>query len=128
MNSLRLDVELTTVEPAGAWTFVEGRAADGAQIALYLAAESLRGSALAAGQRVALTLELPAATTAAPPPLRERMARPAAAAPKAAASPEPEAALISSIFGERAPVADHERDIDDEMDALFGRMKRGSGQ
>lgn len=81
MSVLRLDVEVTTVDPAGDMVFVEGRAPDGTQLAVNLSAAALRGSALAPGQRVQVTLELPSATTTAPAPsLRERMARPATGA------------------------------------------------
>lgn len=109
MSSIRLDVELTTVDPAGETVYVEGRAPDGTQIALYLLAASVRGSALAAGKRVTVTLELPAAATAPPgPSLRERMGRASAATSGAAsgtaASGAPVAAAATSA-GANGPAA-----------------------
>lgn len=88
---LRLEVELTNVDAGGDLVYLEGRAADGTQLALYAPPASLRGSTVAAGVRMTVTLELPAAGATAPPALRERMARAgapagAAGAPRAAST------------------------------------------
>lgn len=121
MSVLRLDVEVTAVDPAGDMVFVEGRAPDGTQLAVILSATLLRGSALAPGQRVQVTLELPSATTTAPAPapsLRERMTRPATsgapatartaaqAAPRAATSTAPPSRGVEApSAGQAAPRA-----------------------
>lgn len=149
--NVRLDLELTTIEPAGDMVYLEGRAADGAQVALYVSPVALRGSSLAAGQHVSIVLELPAATSAAPPPLRERMARsavagapatarasatpraattaaPPTAAPPTGGTPRSASDAILSLLGKpSAGTGLGERDVDDEMDALLGRMNRGPG-
>lgn len=162
---LRLDLEVTTIEPAGDMVYIEARAPGGAQVALYLPPSALVGVSLTVGQRVPLALELPAsAKQAAPPPLRERMSRSpatastsaagaAGAAPRSAPTttratstappaaradapnasgaslrPDPSATILSAMLGTPGTTgAGLERDVDDEMDALLGRKKRGPG-
>ena len=63
--------------------------------------------------------------------MRERMAKPAAVAadaPRNAAAPSTARAatgttdvVLSAIFGN--PPSERERDVDDEMDALFGKRR-----
>lgn len=134
---VRLDVELVAVEPVGDLVYVEGRGVEGVQVALYLPPATLRGIAAAAGMRVSIALELPAA--AAPQPLRERMGRPVTATPRSASPPptggpagapprsDASAAILSLLGKPSAGDGLGERDVDDEMDALLGRMTRGPG-
>ena len=144
MTSIRLDMELTTLDATGALVYVEAHAASGAQVGLYLTPETAAQlGALAAGQRLALTLELPA--QAAAPSLRERMqpTRAASPTPRSAATAttpplarssatttpptrtDHSAAFMASILGKPSGENVIERDIDDEMDALLGRKKSG---
>ena len=132
---MRLDIELTTIDPNGELAYLEGRGADGQQLGLYLRAPALAQlGALAPGQRLTLTLEPAPASV---PSLRERMAGPAA--PRLAATPAPApaparaapprveqtAAILAAVLGPPRRGAEPIRDVDDEMDALFGRKKDG---
>ncbi|MEZ4437090.1 MAG: hypothetical protein R3F65_32235 [bacterium] len=124
MSTLRLGVEITSVEPAGDLVYVEGRGESGVQLGLYLRAGLL---AARAGQRVTLTIE---AAEQAAPSLRERMQRAppteAARSSAATAASEPGEAskvMLAAIFGTPTGGETSERDVMDEMDALFGRRR-----
>jgi hypothetical protein len=140
---LRLEVELTNVDAVGDLVYVEGRAADGTQLALYALPATLRGSTVAPGTRMIVTLELPAAGASAPPALRERMNRAgapagAAAAPRAAstqaAGGSPRAATQATGGPPRAATSapptnagGGARNTTDAILSLLGKSDAGSG-
>lgn len=122
MAALRTEIEITAVDPSGDMVFVEGRGPGGVQLGLLVAAGSLPARV---GQRIAVSIEV--VTQAAAPSMRERMTRPTATAdPRAAAAGAPAQnrtdVVLSAILGV-SPGAERERDVDDEMDALFGLRK-----
>ncbi|MCY0994791.1 hypothetical protein OV203_47130 [Nannocystis sp. ILAH1] len=129
MAALRLELEITTVEPSGAMVFVEGHAPGGVQVGLMIPTGTL---AARVGQRLAVSLE--AAMQSSAPSMRERMARPTATAATTssgtpASTPSTGSAsqamtdvVLAAVFGS-SPAAERERDVNEEMDALFGRRR-----
>lgn len=128
MAALRLELEISTVEPSGDMVFVEGHGPGGVQLGLMLPASML---AARVGQRLAVSVE----AAASPPTMRERMARassPATESPRSAATSPPASAdsapqnmtdvVLAAVFG-TSPTAESERDVNEEMDALFGRRR-----
>jgi hypothetical protein len=131
MAALRLELEITTVEPSGTMVFVEGHAPGGVQVGLMIPPSTLTARV---GQRLAVSLE----TLGAASSMRERMVRPTAVttdAPRSATTtPSTSAAtagstqeartdaVLAAVFG-TSPAAERERDVNEEMDALFGRRQ-----
>lgn len=83
------------------------------------------------GQRLAVSLDALDAVSA--PSMRERMGRPATATEGSAATPSAAATagsreqaltdvVLAAVFG-TSPAAERERDVNEEMDALFGRRR-----
>ncbi|PCC69313.1 hypothetical protein SAMN02745121_09182 [Nannocystis exedens] len=128
MAALRLELEITTVEPSGTMVFVEGQAPGGVQVGLMLPAGTL---ATRVGQRLAVSVETLNAASA--PSMRERMARTetprsaasgtaATAAAPGSTSADMTDVVLAAVFG-TSPAAERERDVNEEMDALFGRRR-----
>ncbi|MFZ6179880.1 hypothetical protein [Nannocystis pusilla] len=128
MAALRLELEITTVEPSGTMVFVEGHAPGGVQVGVMIPAGTLL---VRVGQRLAVSLD--ALDTASAPSMRERMGRSAAATEGSAATSSPAATtgsreqaltdvVLAAVFG-TSPAAERERDVNEEMDALFGRRR-----
>jgi len=147
--NLRIDLKILTLAPqANGLTMIEARAPDGTDVALTVrVAEPL---AVGGTMTMALLAEPAAIQTATPAlSMRERMQARAggAAAPSAAQAPrsamttapttgEASSLLLSSILGNRGSAAAKpleipdnsplvERNVDDEMDALFGAPRKG---
>ena len=120
MTALRLELEISAVDPSGDMVFVEARGPGGVQVGLMVAAASFP---VKVGQRLSVALETP---TSAAPSMRERMGRSASSATANTAPPattrttDQSDLVLSAILGS-SPSAERERDVEDEMDALLGR-------
>lgn len=131
MTALRLEIEVSTVDVTGDTTFVEARGPDGVQLGMVLRTGSLGARV---GQRLAVTIEAQAA-----PSLRDRMGRSAPAPAEGSSATPPVAAtrsppsntnsaqdassmVMAAILGKKPGGSEApERDVLDEMDALFGK-------
>ncbi|MBZ5708227.1 hypothetical protein [Nannocystis pusilla] len=124
MAALRLELEITTVDPSGTMVFVEGHAPGGVQVGAMIPAGSLPARV---GQRLVVSLDALDATSA--PSMRERMGRSSAATERSASTPPGAATaqqamtdvVLAAVFGSSA--TERERDVNEEMDALFGRRR-----